>query len=270
MRLLLTSDLHMDGKKFLWLLDSSPECDAVLVAGDILAMFSSQPFASQAESANRWREAIVRTGRDFVWCSGNHDVLHGSMRGSGVGWMRNRGSTPRYVGDGETGLVAENWGGMAVTSIPWPLPHPVPVDERRLGRHRSAYLALVGRLAEEGRRIKTERGIPWIVLLHQPPGETPLAAGANTSRLNSSRRFLESTQPDFSLHGHIHRAPSEKNGSWIWQIGRTVCFNTGQSEAGEIPNFIVLDWRGPGDWTAVWEGDGRTQRAESSDLEPQE
>jgi Icc-related predicted phosphoesterase len=261
MRLLLTSDLHLDGRKLLWLLDRVPPCDAVLVAGDLLSMASRQSFALQAAGVLRWRDAIMRTGRDFCWCSGNHDVRHGPLCGSAVDWMRNARSMDRFVGDGETGLIAESRGGIAVTSIPWPFPHPLPVDETSLRCHRGAYLALVSRLVEEAHRIKTERGVPWIALLHQPPGETPLAAGTTLSRNNSARRTLEWIQPDFSLHGHIHRAPLEKNGSWICPVGETICFNAGQSAPSEQPHFILLEWHGPGDWTATWSGAGRVLTA---------
>ena len=45
MRLLLTSDLHRDAKKLLWLLDEAPNHDALFVAGDLLDIFSNTGFA---------------------------------------------------------------------------------------------------------------------------------------------------------------------------------------------------------------------------------
>jgi hypothetical protein len=59
-------------------------------------------------------------------------------------------------------------------------------------------------------------------------------------------------------------SPTAPGGSWIWQLGRTVCFNAGQSGSGEPLHHILLDWRGVGDWTATWSGAGRTLMAESN------
>lgn len=47
MRLLLTPDPHRDGKKLLWFLDKAPEHDALLVAGDLLDIFSNTDFKVQ-------------------------------------------------------------------------------------------------------------------------------------------------------------------------------------------------------------------------------
>ncbi len=48
MTLLLTSDLHRDGTKLLWLLDEAPAHDALFVAGDLLDMFSNADLPSRA------------------------------------------------------------------------------------------------------------------------------------------------------------------------------------------------------------------------------
>ena len=77
-----------------------------------------------------------------------------------------------------------------------------------------------------------------------------------------ARMMIEAASPDFSLHGHIHQAPTSPGGLWIWQLGKTVSFNPGQSAAGEPPHFILLDWSASGDWTAIWNGAGRVIRAE--------
>ena len=75
--------------------------------------------------------------------------------------------------------------------------------------------------------------------------------------------MIEAAQPDFSLHGHIHEAPTAHGGSWIWQVGKTVCFNPGQSFQEDPLHYIFLKWRARGDWTAVWNGASRVLRAES-------
>jgi hypothetical protein len=76
-----------------------------------------------------------------------------------------------------------------------------------------------------------------------------------------ARRMIEAADPDFSIHGDIHQAPIVPGGSWICELGKTVCFNAGQSHAGEDLHYIELDWRASGDWTALWHGDGQVLMA---------
>jgi len=40
-------------------------------------------------------------------------------------------------------------------------------------------------------------------------------------------------------------------------------YTTNPSQPGELLHYIFLKWRGPGDWTVVWNGAGRMLRAES-------
>jgi len=62
MRLLLTNDLHRDGSKLLWLLEEAPTYDALLVAGDLLDIFSKTDFEDQKSGTLRWRQAILNAG----------------------------------------------------------------------------------------------------------------------------------------------------------------------------------------------------------------
>jgi predicted phosphodiesterase len=59
MRILLTSDLHRDGKKLLWLLDEAPAHDALLVAGDHLDIFSNTGLSEQKSCVLRWRDGVL-------------------------------------------------------------------------------------------------------------------------------------------------------------------------------------------------------------------
>ncbi|MEI6036284.1 MAG: metallophosphoesterase, partial [Verrucomicrobiae bacterium] len=77
MRLLLTSDLHRDGKKLLWLLDEAPEHDALLVAGDLLDIFSNSGFIEQKSGVLRCRNTFLKSRKSLAWCSGNHDFFNG-------------------------------------------------------------------------------------------------------------------------------------------------------------------------------------------------
>jgi Icc-related predicted phosphoesterase len=59
MKLLLTADLHRDARKLLWLLEEAPEHDALLVAGDLLDIFSNTGFADQKSGILRWGDGVL-------------------------------------------------------------------------------------------------------------------------------------------------------------------------------------------------------------------
>jgi Icc-related predicted phosphoesterase len=73
--------------------------------------------------------------------------------------------------------------------------------------------------------------------------------------------MIKASEPDFSVHGHVHQAPTAPGGSWIWESEKTIAFNPGQSPRGESPHYILLELRGPGDWSATWHGIGRELKA---------
>jgi len=173
--------------------------------------------------------------------------------------MRETTFTKNFVTDGESRLLEVGEEQIIVTTLPWPLHGGDLVFEG----YRTTYLDFVKSLLRAGRKIKEEESIPWIVLNHEPPEGTPLAGNYIAPEADFARRLIESAQPDFSLHGHIHEAPRKKDGSWIWQIGKTFRFNPGQSQPGELPHYIFLKLRGLRDWTAVWNGAGWILRAES-------
>lgn len=174
--------------------------------------------------------------------------------------MREKPSTKSCITDGESRLLETPGGNIAVTTIPW----PVHGGDLVVDGYRTTYLDFVKHLLRARRKIKDEEGVPWIVLNHEPPGGTRLSATYTAHEADFACRIIEAAEPDFSLHGHIHQAPTASGGSWIWQLGPTVCFNAGQSHEGEPLHHILLDWSGPGDWRATWSGAGRTLRAESN------
>ncbi len=163
------------------------------------------------------------------------------------------------VTDGESRLLSVGMESIAISSIPWPLPRGrLFVDEKP-----TAYADITRELLRAGKKLRAEERAPWLILCHEPPGGTPLTAGYTAPEADFTRRLIEAAEPDFSLHGHIHDAPTSTGGSWIWRIGKTVCFNAGQSCDGRLPRYILLHWRGYGDWNAVWHGDGRILHADS-------
>ena len=264
MRLLLTSDLHRDGAKLLWLLEEAPAHDALLVAGDLLDIFSNTSLEDQKTGTLRWRQLVQDAGKSFAWCSGNHDFFYGErtpMSGDSPLWMKESPSSPTFVTDGESRLLEAGGEKIAITTLPWPVRWDLFMDG-----YRTTYIDFdfVKNLLRVGKRLKVEACVPWIILFHEPPGGTPLSATSISPEEDFARRIIETAEPDFSLHGHIHQAPTNPGGSWIWKTGKTVCFNSGQSECNEPLQYILLECRAPGDWTAIWHGNGRILRANSS------
>ncbi|MEI6033613.1 MAG: metallophosphoesterase [Verrucomicrobiae bacterium] len=261
MRILLTADLHRDEAKLRWLIESAPAHDAVLVAGDLLDIFSNAGFMEQKSRIIRWKSSVLARDRALAWCSGNHDFFHGDhtpMSAASPLWMRESPPTKMFVPDGESRLIETPGGRLAVTTLPW----PVGGDDLVINGYRTTFVDFATNLLMIGKKLQEEESVPWIVLCHEPPGETPLAATYIAREADLARMMIEAAAPDFSLHGHIHQAPTSPGGLWIWQIGKTVSFNPGQSAAGEAPHFILLEWRAPGDCTATWNGAGRVIRAE--------
>lgn len=140
--------------------------------------------------------------------------------------------------------------------------HSLIVNDKPIG-----FANFVMRLLREGKELQATERVPWFVLWHEPPGGTPLSVPNAGAGADFARRLIETAQPDFSLHGHIHHAPSASAGTWIYRLGRTVCFNPGQSLCGQPPQFALLEWHCGGGWTAQWYGDGRTTIASSENLE---
>ena len=261
MKLLLTSDLHRDGSKLLWILDDATSHDAVIVAGDMLDIFSNTPPSEQTVGAIRWRNAVLSEGRSFAWCSGNHDFFNGDhtpMKAASPLWMQEVPSSQKSIGDGETRVLVVGEDRIAITTIPW----PVHGGDLQVNGGTVSYHEFVTEILHEGQQLQRE--MPWIVLCHEPPIETPLATTYDAPEAKYARLLIESSRPDFSIHGHVHQAPMSPGGLWIWQLGATICFNAGQADKGERPHHIILELRSRTDWTATWHGCGRTLRAESS------
>lgn len=266
MRLLLISDLHRDASKLLWLQEDASAHDALLVAGDLLDLFSKTKFPDQISGTLRWSQAVLATGKVFAWCSGNHDFFNGNhtpMSDASPLWMKEMRSTAVSISDGETKLCVIGNESIVITTLPWFIRDECTgVDGRR-----TSYFSLVNQLMNCGKQLREEKGIPWIVLCHEPPSGTPLAPSYTALGADLVRRHIESHQPDFSVHGHLHQAPTAVGGNWICRLGKSICFNAGQSSPDEPLNHILLEWKDGGDWTAQWHGEGMTLSANRSDFE---
>jgi Icc-related predicted phosphoesterase len=257
MKLLLTSDLHRDAKKLSWILENAPAHDAVLIAGDMLDIFFNTAMRMQIEGAHLYRDAQLAEDRWLVWCSGNHDFYLGEntpMDEGSPAWMR-EGEAEKFVRDGETRQIGNGADSVIVTTVPWPVPgNKIVVQGAKI-----SYLDQVKSLLHEGHRLREKLARPWILLHHEPPIETAISAGYDMAEAAFSRRLLEAAGPDFSIHGHIHEAPHRTGGSWNDVVGRTVCFNAGQSAPGELPHAVLLTVEGVGKWRAEWISEGRIQ-----------
>lgn len=261
MKLLLVSDLHRDGKKLLWILEDAPPHDAVLIAGDMLDIFSNTAMRMQIDGAKRYRDTLLSEKQWVVWCSGNHDFYVGentSTDAASPAWMREE-TAPQFVRDGESRIIGDGRDAAIVTTVPWPVTgNDVIVDGKSVG-----YLDHIKALLHQGHQLRAEHSLPWIVLHHEPPIGTAVASGYDTAEAGFSRRIIEAAEPDFSLHGHIHEAPSRKGGSWIDLVGRTVCFNAGQSVPGSLPHAILLETGEK--WCARWIVEGEVAANVTSD-----
>lgn len=258
MRLLLTADLHRDGRKLLWLLDNAPKHDALLIAGDHLDIFASATLSDQKAGALRWKDAYLNTGKSLAWCSGNHDFFYGEdspMAQASPFWMREDASHSQYITDGESKILESKAGGLAVTTVPW----PVTGQELVVDGYRTNYLTHVKSLLQKGKKLQTEEGTPWIVLCHEPPALSPLCREYDKPEGHFAKELILEAQPDFSLHGHIHLGPTFPEGSWHCKLGQTTCFNPGQSLPGESPHHILLQIKGPNHWKASWESPEKTE-----------
>lgn len=216
----------------------------------MLDIFSNTAMAAQIEGAQRYRDAVLAGGRWLAWCSGNHDFHHGDdtpMDEASPEWMR-AGNGPRFVRDGETRVIGAESDSVVVSTLPW----PVTGSTVFVSGTPVQYLDHLNALLHRGARFRAERSLPWIVLHHEPPIETAIAAEYDAREAAFSRQILSAAKPDFSLHGHIHDAPNQPSGSWIDRVGSTICFNAGQSLPGELPNAILLEIHSAQAWTAEW------------------
>jgi len=67
------------------------------------------------------------------------------------------------------------------------------------------------------------------------------------------KKWIDQSQPEMVLSGHIHNAPFAEPGSWIDRIGRTWVFNTGR-QTGCEPTFLTIDLATmTAEWSSAWD-----------------
>ncbi|MEI6323647.1 MAG: metallophosphoesterase [bacterium] len=158
MKLLLTADLHCDESKLQFILSS--DVDAVLVAGDLIDLFSSRFYRFQKSRVRRWYQELLVREKQLVWSSGNHDFHDDEMTPILIAspeWMTKCGN----ISDGQTGVHEKNGLRVAITTVPWPVTEGYVLSNGI----KMSYHAFVEGLLLEGKKLQGD-GIPWMVLAH--------------------------------------------------------------------------------------------------------
>ena len=96
MTILATADLHYQRPWFDWLIREASRFEAVLIAGDFLDIFSTEPRTAQAREARSWLRRLSEITKVAI-CSGNHDNV-----GRQITWDR----APIYEWLAELGQIA--------------------------------------------------------------------------------------------------------------------------------------------------------------------
>jgi hypothetical protein len=92
-----------------------------------------------------------------------------------------------FVPDGESRLIETPGGRIAVTTLPW----PVHGGDLMVSGCRTNFIDFTTKLLRRGKILQTEESVPWIVLCHEPPGNTPLAATYAARKADLARMMIE-------------------------------------------------------------------------------
>lgn len=234
MKILATGDLHGRRDWYRWLLRQAKGFDVVVVAGDLLDMFSDT--VTQVEFLGSWMGEFSATGALLLICEGNHDqspfskVLPDSVQATDFvlqailheHWMDAFvDKNPHCVVSGMSKSFTDY--GLVATSLFYE-----PDDE-----------GLNPRLWEEGasQRRRMSPSPTWLVTHHQPPPGKLGAAGLANQTLAAC---IEEFQPTMVFCGHDHATPL-RNQSCCERIGSTFVYNAGYNPIHDYPCHIVLD-----------------------------
>lgn len=226
MALLLLADLHFNPLWRKWLLQTAPKYEAVALAGDLLQkkLHRLAP-RQQAREMESWMHEMPSP---LAVATGNHDSF----------LLR-----PAHVLRGQRSHQLRRW---IITVLDWPGPDQSLAD----------FLLEQVVAMKSGEQMRRETGRPWLVLHHEPPDRSPLAA----KRIGPGRivyhgsptlwQLLAEHQPNACLVGHRHEAP-HLSGFWTFRYGKTFIFNAGQDQRQRLPHRIELDWK-EGVMQATW------------------
>jgi len=222
MKILLTADLHGNRYWYEWLAGMAPHVDLIAIAGDLLHGIDAGAVPDQIPDVERWLGKIFGEGCAVAVCSGNHEMF--LKRCPAVG------DSPLFIPDGKNAVVVPAGGGesVVISTIPY----------GKFGACSS--LSVNSPLWEDGKKLSAALGSQWLVLHHEPPGGGKV--GGMAGNFDLTDRLLQAG-PDYVLSGHLHGQPFFEGGGFHEKIGRSHCFNAGQTPPtkSRVPNYIILD-----------------------------
>ncbi len=210
----IAADIHHDLKQMCWIEKRAQFYSAIILAGDLINVFSPVPVDKQRMEILGWLDRLAESGSTIAFTDGNHDIGLRSNNRKIIGPLETR----RIEGVGH------------VTCLPWQA-HLWPTQE------------FPGLAAERARS-----GLPWLVVSHLAPPSSPLGQ-PSVDRAEHVDAMIENYQPDFVACGHLHDAPYA-HGDGKDALGPSIILNPGRAKIEKTePNHILLD---PRSGTIVW------------------
>ena len=262
LKLLFTSDTHNASFADLRLTALARARGAALlaVAGDLLDVFGQHPSA-QVHAARTWLKLLAAGVPHLAVCSGNHDP----DGPNGAGWLARAAADVKAGNlrvDGAHAALREGDGGLVVTCCPY-----WNILERGVTHHH--WLKdQAEQVWKEGRRQADEHRLPWVVLHHEPPEGSRVAAGGWEAGSDYGvgsfwcAEWTRAYRPDYLLCGHLHQSPFVAGGTWADRVEGTAtwAFNPGRGEvncrAVEIDTTARV-----ARWFSTWDGELEDARA---------
>jgi len=219
MKILIASDLHYRLKQFDWLTRQAAQCDAMIIAGDLLDISSYLDISVQTVVMKKYLKTIGDQIPLLV-CSGNHDGNEKNDADEYIApWLQEVRGQQLHV-DGDNVF----FGKTLITIFPW-------WDGDVTRQEVAEQFAAASRLEYEN----------WIWIYHAPPDNSPTSwTGKRFIGDAELNKWIEQYHPRLVITGHIHESPFKPAGSWIDQIGKTWILNAG-SHIGDVPAHIILD-----------------------------
>jgi hypothetical protein len=225
MRLLLIAGLRHNLNWFKWVERHAVEFDVVAIVGDLLDVF--HPLAARAQIIRARSHLESLAGKAYVVvCSGNHDSLDlpaAPPRGPVPGWMAGLDEIGSLLSDGRTGVIKDQ---LVVTTLSY-----LSTEQQKR------------RWLVEGDRLRTQTGLPWLLLHHYPPA---IYQGDGPEEL-SAGKLVREFEPTFWLSGRFYEEPYHKEFVWVQRINRTIALNAAQypmvdqTSESPLPSHIILD-----------------------------
>lgn len=253
MKIIYTTDLHGDQRKYLLLFEAAKAygADAVINGGDMLPK-DKDTFNEQRDFIenflNEYFDRYTSAGIHYLCCLGNDDyaafdklfdevcsrpfianiaqrkVALNGYEFIGMNYVvdypfrlkdRCREDTADYVFGEQLGTGLLSGLGDELEEIAdWP-----------------AYADTLPTIEDELRRLPCPENMAGAVyVIHMPPYRLGLDKCGNGAEVGSKAvyDFLQKEHPMLSLHGHIHESP-HVTGIWQTKLGNTVCIQPGQN-----------------------------------------